>query len=117
MWMDSHKAMKHQVVISTLCVWVHACALSHVQLSMAPWTVTYQAPPSMEFSRQDYWSGLPFPTPGVLPNPGIEPSSPTLQVDPLQIEPPGKPTIGLRDFKGLLLPICIISILFLITTL
>ena len=48
---------------------------------MTPWTVAHQAPQSMEFSRQEYWSGLPFPFPGDLPNPGIEPGSPTLQAD------------------------------------
>ena len=48
-----------------------------------PWTVAHQAPPSMGFSRQEYWSGLPFPSPGDLPNPGIEPRSPTLQADAL----------------------------------
>ena len=47
--------------------------------SATPWTVAHQAPPSMEFSRQEYWSGLPFPSPGDLPNPGIEPRSPALQ--------------------------------------
>ena len=50
-----------------------------------------QAPPSMEFSRQEYWSGLPFPSPGDLPNPGTEPGSPTLQVEALPSEPPGNP--------------------------
>ena len=50
-----------------------------------------QAPPSMEFSRQEYWSGLPFPSPGNLPNPGTEPRSPALQTDTLPSEPPGKP--------------------------
>ena len=44
--------------------------------SVTPWTVAYQAPPSMVFSRQEYWSGLPFPPPGDLPNPGIEPGAP-----------------------------------------
>ena len=44
--------------------------------SAIPWTVTHQAPPSMGFPRQEYWSGLPFPSPGDLPNPGIEPGSP-----------------------------------------
>ena len=53
---------------------------SHVQLFATPWTVAYQAPSSMEFSRQEYWSGLPFPSPGNLPDPGIEPGSPALQV-------------------------------------
>ena len=65
--------------------------LGHVQLSVSPWTVVYQAPPSMGFSRQGYWSGLPFPSPGDLPGPEIEPGSPTLQADPLSSEPPGKP--------------------------
>ena len=51
----------------------------------------YQAPLSMEFSRQEYWSGLPFPSPGDLPDPGIKPKSPTLQADALPSEPPGKP--------------------------
>ena len=66
-------------------------SLSHVQLFATPWTVAYQAPLSIGFSRQEYWSGLPFPSPGDLPNPGIEPESPTLQVDALTSEPPGKP--------------------------
>ena len=65
-------------------------SLSHVRLSAAPWTVALQAPPSMGFSRHEYWSGLPFPSPGDLPDPGIEPRSPTLQADALTSEPPGK---------------------------
>ena len=56
---------------------------------MTPWTVAYQAPPSMGFSRQEYWSGLPFPSPGDLPDPGIEPRSSALQADALTSEPPG----------------------------
>ena len=63
---------------------------SVVSDSAIPWTVAYHAPPSLGFSRQDYWSGLPFPSPGDLPNPGIEPGSPVLQADPLPSEPPGK---------------------------
>ena len=58
---------------------------------MTPWTEAYQVPPSMGFSRQEYWSGLPFPSPGDLPDPGIETRSPTLQADALPSEPPGKP--------------------------
>ena len=54
-------------------------------------TIAYQAPPSMGFSRQEYWSGLPFPSLGHLPNPGIEPKSPSLQTDSLPAEPQGKP--------------------------
>ena len=57
---------------------------------MTPWTVAYQVPPSIGFSRQECWSGLPFPSPGGLPDPGIEPGSPTLQADALLSEPPGK---------------------------
>ena len=57
---------------------------------MTPCTVAYQAPLSMGFSRQECWSGLPFPSPGDLPDPGIEPGSPTLQADALPSEPPGK---------------------------
>ena len=53
-------------------------SLSRVQLFVTPWTVAYQAPPSMGFSRQGYWSALPFPSPVDLPNPGIEPCSPAL---------------------------------------
>ena len=65
-------------------------SLSHVQLFAIPWTVVYQASLSMGFSRQGYWSGLPFPSPGDLPDPGIEPRSPALQADALPSEPPGK---------------------------
>ena len=66
-------------------------SLSHVRLFATPWTAAYQAPPSMGFPRQEYWSGLPFPSPGDLPNPGIEPRSPALEADALTSEPPGKP--------------------------
>ena len=66
-------------------------SLSRVRLFATPWTVAYQAPPSMGFSRQECWSGLPFPFPGHLPDPGIEPRSPALQADALPSEPPGKP--------------------------
>ena len=65
-------------------------SLSRVRLFATPWTVAYQAPPSMGFSRQEFWSGLPFPSPGYLPNPGIEPGSPSLQADALPSEPPWK---------------------------
>ena len=68
-------------------------SLSRVQLLATPWTVHNQAPPSMEFSRQEYWSGLPFPSPGDLPNPGIEPGSPALWADALLFEPPGNLSI------------------------
>ena len=56
--------------------WSEVTLLSHVWLFVTPWTVAYQVPPSIGFSRQKYWSGLPFPSPGELPNPGIEPGLP-----------------------------------------
>ena len=62
-------------------------SLSRVRLSVTPWTVAHQAPPSMGFSRQEYWSGFPFPSPGDLPDPWIEPRSPALQADTLTSEP------------------------------
>ena len=66
-------------------------SLSHVRLFATLWTVVHQAPPSMGFSRQEYWSGLPFPSLGDLPDPGIKPGSPALEADALSSEPPGKP--------------------------
>ena len=75
------------------CKWtLHHCA-SHVWLFATLWTVAHQAPLSMGFSRQEYWSGLPFPSPGDLPDPGIKPGSPALQADSLPSEPPRKPCI------------------------
>ena len=65
----------------------------------APWTVACRAPLSMGFSRQEYWSGLPFPSPGGLPNPGIEPMSPALQADCLPTEPPRKPQMLIINFQ------------------
>ena len=59
--------------------------------SATPWAVAHQAPPSIGFSRQEYWSGLPFPSPGDLPDPEVKPESPALQADSLLSEPPGKP--------------------------
>ena len=70
--------------------------LSHFWLFATPWTVACQASPSMGFSRQEYWSGLPFPSPGDFPNPGIEPRSPTLQADSLLSEPPGKQGVKVK---------------------
>ena len=67
-------------------------SLSRVRLFVTPWSVAYQAPPSMGFSRQEYQSRLSFPPPGDLPDPGIEPRYPTLQADTLPSEPPGEPT-------------------------
>ena len=64
-------------------------SLSRVRLFAISWTVAYQAPLPMEFSRQEYWSGLPFPFPGDLPNPGIEPGSPALQAGTLPLSHQG----------------------------
>ena len=74
-----------------------------VRLFGTPWTIGYQAPLSMGFSRQEYWSGLPFPSPEDLPDPGIEPGSPALQADALTSEPAGKPRVysrGLEMYMG-----------------
>ena len=67
-------------------------SISRVRPFATRWTVAYQAPLSMEFSRQEYWSGLPFPSPGDLPNPGLESGCPGLQAEALLSEPPRKPT-------------------------
>ena len=88
-------------VVRVLCVFceqfsyqkVKVKSLSHVWLFAIPWTVAHQAPPSMGFSKQEYWSGLPYPSPGDLPDPGTEPGSPTLRTDALPSEPPGKPSL------------------------
>ena len=70
-------------------------SFSHVQLSVTPWTAPHQAPPSMGFSRQEYWSGVPLPSPGDLPDPGTEPRSPALAGRFFTTEPHGKPPIVL----------------------
>ena len=75
--------------------------LSCVRLSATPWTIAYQVPPSMGFSRQECWGGLPFPSPGDLPNPGIEPGFPALQADALTSEPPGRRKDGEESIKNL----------------
>ena len=71
----------------------HCMCGSHSAVSdfATPWTVACQTPVSMEFSRQEYWSRLPFLSPGDLPNPGIKPGSPALQADSLASEPPREP--------------------------
>ena len=84
--------------LSSLCVVgvLHAQSLSHVLLFVTPWTIALQDPLSMEFSRQEYWSGLPLPTPRNLPDPGIKPASlasPALTGGFFTTEPPGKPVL------------------------
>ena len=78
--------------------WSEVKSLSRVRLFATPWTVAYQVPPSMGFSRQECWSGLPFPSPGDLPDPGIKPGSPALQADALPSEPPWKPKRSKKHF-------------------
>ena len=70
---------------------LRGCGSFHQPTGLHHWTA-HQAPPSMGYSRQEYWSGLPFPSPGDLPDLGIEPRSPSLQADALTSEPPGKPS-------------------------
>ena len=91
----SHPVLPHTDKTSTLCdrkgAALFVCSsLSCVRLFVTPWTVAFQAPLSLKFPRQEYWSGLPFPFLGDLPDPGIKVSSPALQVDSLTPEPPGK---------------------------
>ena len=74
-----------------LCLCVFVLTLSGVQLFATPWTGACQASQSMGFSREEHWSGLPFPSPGDFPGPGIEPRFATLQADSLPAEPPAKP--------------------------
>ena len=71
-------------------VWLSSVAQSCPTLCPTPWTAAHQAPLSMGFSRQEYWNGLLFPSPGDLPDPGIKPGFPALYADSLLFEPPGK---------------------------
>ena len=97
----SYKSSRTHNSFPNLGIWQSEVAQSCLTL-WTPWTVAYQAPQCMEFSRKEYWSRLPFPSPGDLPNPGIEPRSPALQADAVPSEPPGKPgdlAKGLRTPK------------------
>ena len=78
-------------------------------IDTTPWIVAHQAPLSRGFSRQEYWNGLPCPSPGDLPSLGIEPWSPALQVDSLLSEPPGKPEVVISLFYLLLLLLLLLS--------
>ena len=84
---SSDRGSKH----NSTGVCIHAQSLSRVRVFGTPWTVTHQAPLSIGFPRQEYWSGLPFPSQGDFPHPGIEPRSPALQAASLLPETPGKP--------------------------
>ena len=81
---ESHIFSEHLDLLIAMKVKVKS--LSHVRLFATLWTVAHQAPLSMGFSRQEYWSGLPFPSPGDFPDPGIEPRFPALQADALTSE-------------------------------
>ena len=88
--------------LSTYCICFYclrACVFSCVRFFVAWWTVARQAPLSMEFSRQEYWSGMLFPSLRDLPDPGVEPRSPALQADSLLSESPGKLMRGEQDRK------------------
>ena len=87
---DSITEYQVEFLCYTVSEWVSEVAHC-VRLFATPWTVAYQAPPSMGFSRQEYWSGLPFPSPRDLPNPGFKPRCPAFQADALTSEPPGGP--------------------------
>ena len=81
-----------RIIFNTFLFVVVVCWLILVQLFATPWTVAHQAPLSMGFSRQEHWSGLPFPAPGDLPDPGTEPMSSALTGGFVTTESPGKPT-------------------------
>ena len=88
---DKEKLLKAEKVC--VCMHAHVHTLSCVQLFAIPWTVACQTPLSKRFPRQEYWSGLPFPSPGDLPDPGIEPTFPALAVDSSPRSPQESPLI------------------------
>ena len=89
---SGYRTLPHPCFLSPISFLVVVELLSPVQLFAAPWTVAHKALLSMGFPRQEYWSELPFPFPGDLPNPGIEPESPALAGRFFTTEPPGKPS-------------------------
>ena len=78
-------------LFSETCLWINVLVTQSCWLFATSWTVAHQVPLSMEFLRQEYWSGFPFPSPGDLPDPRTEPGYPTSQANSLPSEPPGKP--------------------------
>ena len=99
MWNEMLCKHRFKPLLSNL-MWKWKCSsLSRVWLFVTPWAVACQAPLSMEFSRQEYWSGLPFLSAGDLPDPGIKPERPVLQADSLSSEPPEKPVHPLLSNK------------------
>ena len=90
-WLQSPSVVILEPPKNKVSHYFHCFAIySRVQLFVTPWTITYQAPPTIGFSRQEHWSGVPFTSSGDLPDPGIKPGSPALQADALPSEPPGK---------------------------
>ena len=90
-------------VCMCVCVYVCVCVLCRVRLFATPWIIDCQAPLSMGFPRQEYWSGLLFSSPGDLPNPGIKPTSPVWQADSLPLSHLG--SLALRIWQLLVIPI------------
>ena len=93
---ERHRVALTYVQCVCVCVCVCVCTRTRAQSCVVfatPWTAARQSPLSVGFSRQEYWSGLPFPSPGDLPCPGTEPGSPALQADSLPLAPPGKPKV------------------------
>ena len=89
LWTESLKSCQSLGLCGLFISSLKVKSLSCVQLFVTPWTVAYQVLPSMGFPRQEYWSELPFPSPGVSPDPGIEPRSPALQADSLPLSHQG----------------------------
>ena len=90
---QNYRSFKKQESILLRCLCVCVKSLSHVQFFATPWTVAHQAYLSMEFFRQEYWNGLPFPSPEEFPNPGIKPWSPASQAGSLPFELQESPNI------------------------
>ena len=92
----SHHPCHHQA--RSLLNWVKSESVSYsiISDSVIPWIIAHQAPLSMELFRQEYWSGFPLPSPGDLPDPGIQLRSLALQADPLPSKAPGKPVVGFQ---------------------
>ena len=86
---NSPHSCQHSSALLFLMMWV--CSVTQLYVTVTPWTIACQAPFSMQFSRQEYWSGLPFPSPGDLLEPGIKPTSPALVGRFFTTEPPGSP--------------------------
>ena len=98
LWCPAYRVIVTFFLNSIYMRWTESEVAQSCPTGATPWTVAYQAPLSVGFSRQECWSGLPFPSPGDLPNPGIEPGSPTLQADALPSEPSGNYTVLMFSF-------------------